>query len=207
MKKFIPKHSILLLISSLLISIVSCKQDAKIVPAELQEGLYDLEVIESSNFPADSTKYLKDALFSSQIYSKPLFLIQKGLKKRMYTICVATDIWSKMCDVFNCQIDLAYVSSDSIYFQKPPCYIYGFREDFQPKDPFGPNFFVDSTLMYQVQINNLKLLNTKDLVGNWREIIQCKYTRKDSEGKIIIDSIVNRPVFAKIKLKFVKGLQ
>ena len=141
------------------------------------------------------------------IYSKPLFLIQKGLKKRMYTICVATDIWSKMCDVFNCKINLVYVSSDSIYFQKPPCYIYGFREDFQPEDPFGPKFFVDSTLKYQVQINNLKLINYTDMVGYWREIVQCKYTRKDSRGNKTTDSIVNRPVYAKIKLKFVAGLQ
>ncbi len=187
----------------LLLQLTSCKQDAKVEPTEIKEGYYELERLETFEFPADSTSYLKDALFSAQFYSNPTFIIRKSLKKRNYTLCVAENDSKEYCNIFNCNINMVYHRSDSIYIQKPLCYVYGYRENFQPQEPFGPRYFVDSTLKYQVSISNLELMENNDLAGLWKETVQCRYSTKNSDGSTIIDSIVDRPIFVRFKLKYI----
>ncbi len=68
----------------------------------------------------------------------------------------------------------------------------------------GATILVDSTLKYQVKFSGLKLNNNSEIEGDWREIFQYRFVK--FEDAIKIDSIVDRPLFAKFKLKFVKGI-
>ena len=188
-----------------LLQLTSCKQDPKVEPTEIKEGYYELERLETFEFPADSTPYLKDALFSAQFYSKPAFIIRKSLKNRNYTLCVAENEVKDYCNIFNCTINMVYYDSDSLYIEKPKCYVYGFREKFQPEEPYGPRYFVDSTLKYQVSFSYVKIAGKQDLTGLWKETVQCKYSTKNSDGSTTIDSIVDRPIFVRFKLKYISN--
>jgi hypothetical protein len=186
----------------------SCKQDSKINLPELKEGYYEFELLEKYVYPPDSTGYLAEAVHSAQIYSNPGFLIKKSLKENSFSACVTyyDYIYNPGCNPFNCSLEIIYHSIDSIYFQKPPCKIYGSRSGFIPHGQWGPAAFVDSTFKYQPHIIGLKLSKNSNLEGFWSEIIQCRYITHGKDAEFTIDSIVDRPIFAKFKLKFVKGI-
>ena len=185
--------------------VVSCKQDTKINKSELKEGYYEFEILEKYVYPPDSTDYLSAASSRAQIFTKPGFLIKKTSTTNSYTACVTYSNYNinTGCNPFNCSMEIIFNSKDSIYFQRPLCYIDGSYDGFVPHLENGPISFVDSTLKYQPLINNLKLINEEELIGNWRELIKCYYINIEKRS---LDSIADRPIFAKFKLKFVKGI-
>jgi len=183
----------------------SCKQDTKINLPELKEGYYEFELLEKYVYPPDSTDYLRAASSRAQIYTKPGFLIKKTSTANSYIACVTYSNYklNSGCNPFNCSLEILYHSKDSIYFQRPLCFVDGSYDGFVPHRDNGPVGFVDSTLKYQPLINNLILTNEEELVGNWSELIKCYYINFEKRS---LDSIVDQPIFAKFKLKFVKGI-
>ena len=188
-----------------ILMVVSCKQDTKINLPELKEGYYEFEILEKYVYPPDSTNYLRAASSRAQIFTKPGFLIKKTSITNSYTACVTYSNYNinTGCNPFNCSMEIIFNSKDSIYFQRPLCYIDGSYDGFVPHLENGPISFVDSTLKYQPLINNLKLINEAELIGNWQELIKCYYINIEKRS---LDSIADRPIFAKFKLKFVKGI-
>ncbi len=185
----------------------SCKQDSKINLPELKEGYYNFEILEKYDFPPEITPEQEYALSFSQIMSKPGFLIQKTSQTNEFSACITYSYNSIKtgCSPVNLPLNLVYINNDSIYLQKPWFLIRGSYNGYVPKvGSVGPTILVDSTLKYQVQISGLKLNNNSEIEGYWREIFQCRYVK--FEDAIKIDSIVDRPIFAKFKLKFVKGI-
>lgn len=185
----------------------SCKQDTKINLPELslKEGYYEFEILEKYVYPPDSSDYLKQAIYA-QIDSKPGFLIKKSLKEKYYSACVTylDYINYPNCNPWNCSLEIIQINSDSIYFPAPLCYLRGGRNDIPPNTNYGPKYFVDSTIKYQPKIIGLKSNDNSELVGYWNELVRCQYSL--TVWPYTIDSIVDRPIFAKFKLKFVKGI-
>lgn len=188
-----------------ILMVVSCKQDAKINLPELKEGYYEFEILEKYVYPPDSTDYLKYAIYA-QIDSKPGFLIKKSTKEKYFSACVSNLDFSSYpdCNPWNCSLEIIQFNFDSICFQKPPCYLRGGRSDLPSNPNYGPKYFVDSTIKYQPKIIGLKLNDNSELVGYWNELVRCQYSL--TVWPYTIDSIVDRPIFAKFKLKFVKGI-
>jgi hypothetical protein len=183
----------------------SCKQDNKINLPELKEGYYEFEILEKYVYPPDTTNYLSAASSRAQIFTKPGFLIKKTSTTNSYTACVTYSNYNinTGCNPFNCSMEIIFNSKDSIYFQRPLCYNDGSYDGFVHHLENGPISFVDSTLKYQPLIDNLKLINEEELIGNWQELIKCYYINIEKRS---LDSIADRPIFAKFKLKFVKGI-
>lgn len=198
------KYFTLVVITSLLFS---CKQDTKINLTEIKEGYYELEILEKYVYPPDSTKYLEYAISGSQIGPRPGFLIKKGNKNNYFQVCITyKNIIKPGCSPLNFNLELFYLNKDSIYLQKPWFYIDGTFNGSVPK--FGviaPNQFDSSSIKYQVEISGLKLNQNSEIEGLWKELVKCGYVNFDVTPHII-DSIVVRPIFAKFKLKFVKGI-
>jgi hypothetical protein len=190
----------------LVLMVVSCKQDAKINLPELKEGYYEFEILEKYIFPADSTTYLASAATGTQFKTQPGFLIKKTNLENTFQACVTYKDQNKLgCSPVNFPLNLIYVNNDSLYLQNPWFYIDGAFNGYVPK--FGsevPNQFDSTTLKYQVKISGLKLNNNSEIEGYWREIFKSYYRQIDNPN--IIDSIVDQTIFAKFKLKFVKGI-
>jgi hypothetical protein len=206
MKKIIT--SILQIFIFIIISnlCASCKRDGKISMGGLKEGYYELEILNRYEYPPDSTEYLKKSVKAAQIYTLPRFLITKSLKVNHYSACVTDrDFFYPGCDVFNCNLEVIYVNDDSVYFQNPICRVMGNRDGFIPTEPFGPQYFVDSTIKYQAHISGLQLNTKLDLKGTWKELVACKYISQIN-GIDQIDSIIDRQLFVQFRLKFIKSL-
>jgi hypothetical protein len=188
-----------------LILFFSCKQESKINVPEIKEGYYEFEILEKYYYPPDSTNYLSAASSRAQIYTKPGFLIKKTSTNNTYTACVTYKNYNinTGCNPFNCSIEIIFRSKDSIFFQRPPCYIDGSYDGFVPHRENGPISFVDSTLKYQPLLYNLNLTNEQEIIGNWSELIKCYYINFETRS---LDSIVDKPILAKFKLKYVKGI-
>jgi hypothetical protein len=186
--------------------VVSCKKDAKINLPELKEGYYEFEILEKYIYPADSTKYLAWAATGTQFKTQPGFLIKKTSLENVFQACVAyRELMEPGCSPVNLPLTLVYINNDSIYLQKPLFLIRGAYNGYVPwNGSVGPTILVDSTLKYQAQITGLKLNNNSDIEEYWREIFKSYYRQTDNPN--IIDSIVDQPIFAKFKLKFVKGI-
>ncbi|MFY8020690.1 MAG: hypothetical protein ACOVP1_05810 [Bacteroidia bacterium] len=205
--KFFRPHTPAICFLVLLFNIfISCKRDAKVSIGKLNEGFYQLEILERYEYPPDSSDYQKKSLKDAQFYHQTPFFITKSLKSNHYTACVTENgVFYEGCDLFNCKIDVIYVNDDSVYFQNPPCRIVGNKDDFVPKEPFGPEFFVDSSIQYQVKFSGLQLSKKLDLTGTWKELVACKYISKIN-GIDQIDSVVNKNLYVKFRLKFVKSI-
>ena len=199
------KHPIFIL---LVLIFFSCKQDTKINLLELKEGYYSLEILEKYVFPPDSTNYLKYSASWAQIYSNPGFLIKKKGQTNEYTACITYSYNSIKtgCSPVNLPLNLVYINNDSIYLQKPWFLIRGSYSGYVPRGgSASPTVLVDSTLKYQVQISGLKLSNNNEIQGYWQETVRCLFSTIN-DGQVTFDSISDRPLFAKFKLKFVKGI-
>ncbi len=189
----------------------SCKQDSKINLPELKEGYYKFEILEKYDFPPEITPEQKYALSFSQIVSNPGFLIKKASQTNEFSACITYRYISSNpgCSPVNFPLTLVYINNDSIYLQNPWFEVDGVFNGYVPK--FGsavPNQFDSTTLKYQVKFSGLKLNNNSEIEGYWREVFQCRYVKLGTGGGegFKIDSIVDRPIFAKFKLKFVKGI-
>jgi hypothetical protein len=189
-----------------ILMVVSCKQDSKINLPELKEGYYEFEILEKYIYPADSTTYLAWAATGKQIEPQPGFLIKKTTLENVFLACVTyKELIKPGCSPVNFPLNLVYINNDSIYLQNPWFYIDGSFTGYVPKNGSGvPNQFDSTTLKYQVKFSGLKLNNNSEIEGYWREIFQSYYRQTDNPN--IIDSIVDQPIFAKFKLKFVKGI-
>ena len=217
---FFPMVKLQIKFNNLLLSLgfisslfTSCKQDSKINLPELKEGYYKFEILEKYDYPPEITKEQKYAISFSQIVTNPGFLIQKTSHTNEFSACITYSYNSikSGCSPVNFPLNLVYINNDSIYLQKPWFYIDGSFTSSQHVSWDGssnPTILVDSTLKYQVQISGLKLNNNSEIEGYWREIFQCRYVKLGTGGGegFKIDSIVDRPIFAKFKLKFVKGI-
>jgi len=186
--------------------VVSCKQDAKINLPELKEGYYEFEILEKYIFPADSTTYLARAANGTQIKTQPGFLIKKTNLENTFQACVTYKDQNKLgCSPVNFPLNLIYVNNDSLYLQNPWFYIDGAFNGYVPNNGvIAPYPLNSATLKYQVKFSGLNLNNNSEIEGYWREIFQSYYRQTDNPN--IIDSIVDQPIFAKFKLKFVKGI-
>ena len=212
MIKLLFKFNILLISLGLVTSIFSsCKQDAKINLPELKEGYYKFEILEKYDFPPEITKEQEYALDFSQIVTNPGFLIKKTSQTNEFSACITYRYISSnpVCSPVNFPLNLIYINNDSLYLQNPWFYIRGSFNGYVPK--FGaavPNQFDSTTLKYQVKFSGLKLNNNSEIEGYWRENFQYRYVNLGTGGGegFKIDSIVDRPIFAKFKLKFVKGI-
>jgi hypothetical protein len=185
----------------------ACKQDTKINLPELKEGYYKFEILEKYDFPPEITKEQEYALDFSQIVTNPGFLIKKTSQTNEFSACITYRYISSnpVCSPVNFPLNLIYINNDSIYLQNPWFYIDGSFTGYVPKNGSGvPNQFDSTTLKYQVKFSGLKLNNNSEIEGYWREIFQSYYRQTDNPN--IIDSIVDQPIFAKFKLKFVKGI-
>jgi hypothetical protein len=191
-----------------ILMVVSCKQDTKINLPELKEGYYEFEILEKYIYPADSTTYLASAATGTQFKTRPGFLIKKTTLENAFQACVTyRELMEPGCSPVNLPLTLVYINNDSIYLQKPYFYIDGSFTSSQHvpwNGSLGPTILVDSTLKYQAQITGLKLNNNSEIEGYWREIFKSYYRQIDNPN--IIDSIVDQPIFAKFKLKYVKGI-
>ena len=191
---------------------ISCKQDSKINLPELKEGYYKFEILEKYDFPPEITPEQEYALSFSQIISNPGFLIQKTSHTNEFSACITYRYISSNpgCSPVNCSLNMLFVNNDSIYLQKPWFLIRGAYDNGHVpwNGSVGPTILVDSTLKYQVKFTGLKLNNNSEIEGYWREIFQCRYVKLGTGGGegFKIDSIVDRPIFAKFKLKFIKGI-
>jgi hypothetical protein len=186
----------------------SCKQDSKIHLPELKEGYYSLEILEKYVFPPDSTNYLKYSASWAQLYSNPGFLIKKKGQTNEYTACITyKDIfYNPDCSPINYSLNMLFFNNDSIYLQKPWFLIRGSYSGYVPRGgSASPTVLVDSTLKYQVQISGLKLSNNNEIQGYWQETVRCLFSTIN-DGQVTFDSISDRPLFVKFKLKYVKGI-
>ena len=184
----------------------SCKQDTKINLPELKEGYYEFEILEKYIYPDDSTTYLARAATGTQFKTQPGFLIKKTSLDNAFQACVTyKELMEPGCSPVNLPLTLVYINVDSIYLEKPWFLIRGAYNGYVPRGgSANPTILVDSTLKYQAQITGLKLNNNSEIEGYWREIFKSYYRQTDNPN--IIDSIVDQPIFAKFKLKFVKGI-
>ncbi len=190
-----------------ILMVVSCKQDSKINLPELKEGYYEFEILEKYIYPADSTPYLAWAATGTQFKTRPGFLIKKTTLENAFQACVTyRELMELGCSPVNLPLTLIYINNDSIYLQKPWFLIRGSYSGYVPRGgSASPTVLVDSTLKYQVQISGLKLSNNNEIQGYWQETVRCLFSTIN-DGQVTFDSISDRPLFVKFKLKYIKGI-